>query len=109
MASDGPRRRPRSTLPNPPACQPTSGVDEESRRKDTTTSPWSAIWDAATVEYIADERRQASLDGYFEKFSAEQLDGIAAVASELRGNRSRPRYALTSTTPRTRSTSTATT
>ncbi len=39
--------------------------------------------DAGTVEYIADERRQASLDGYFEKFSAEQLHGIAAVAMDM--------------------------
>ncbi len=38
--------------------------------------------DSGTVEYIADERRQASLDGYFEKFTAEQLDGIQAVAMD---------------------------
>ena len=29
--------------------------------------------DTGTVDYIADERRQASLDGYFEKFTPEQL------------------------------------
>ena len=36
-----------------------------------------------TVEYIADERRQASLDGYFERFSAEQLGRIEAVAMDM--------------------------
>jgi transposase len=35
------------------------------------------------VEYIADERRQASLDGYFEKFTDEQLAGIEAVAMDM--------------------------
>ena len=36
-----------------------------------------------TVEYIADERRQSSLDGYFDQFSAEQLAGIEAVAMDM--------------------------
>ncbi len=39
--------------------------------------------DAGTVDYIADERRQASLDGYFEQFTAKQLDGVAAVAMDM--------------------------
>ena len=39
--------------------------------------------DAGTVEYIADERRQASLDGYFEKFTAAQLGGVQAVAMDM--------------------------
>lgn len=34
-------------------------------------------------EHLADERRQASLDGYFEKFTPEQLDQIQAVAMDL--------------------------
>ena len=38
---------------------------------------------AGTVEYIADERRQASLDGYFEKFTAAQLGGVQAVAMDM--------------------------
>ena len=50
--------------------------------------------DAGTVEYIADERRQASLDGYFEKFTAAQLGGVQAVAMDC-GSRSPPRYART--------------
>ena len=39
--------------------------------------------DAGTVQYIADERRQASLDGYFDRFTAEQLGRIQAVAMDM--------------------------
>lgn len=35
------------------------------------------------MEYLADERRQASLDGFFEKFSAEERKGIEAVAIDM--------------------------
>ena len=35
------------------------------------------------MDYIADERRQASLDGNFEKFTPEQLAGIQAVAMDM--------------------------
>jgi transposase len=38
--------------------------------------------DVPAVEYIADERRQASLDDYFERLSLEQLCGIEAVAMD---------------------------
>ena len=39
--------------------------------------------DRATVEHITDERRQASLDGYFDQLSPEQLAGIEAVAMDM--------------------------
>lgn len=70
------------------AAKPTSvpthlGVDEKAAGKGHDYITVVSDLDAATVEYIADERRQASLDGYFEKFSAEQLDGIAAVAMDM--------------------------
>jgi transposase len=39
--------------------------------------------DAGTVEFIADERRQLSLDGYFDQFTTEQLAGIQAVAMDM--------------------------
>ncbi|MEY8016477.1 ISL3 family transposase [Mycobacterium servetii] len=35
------------------------------------------------MDYIADERRQASLDGYFDRFTPEQLAGIEAVAMDM--------------------------
>ena len=39
--------------------------------------------DAGTVEFIADERRAASLDGYYEKFTPDQLAQIQAVAMDM--------------------------
>jgi len=36
-----------------------------------------------TVEYLADERRESSLDSYFEQFSTEQLAGIEAVGMDM--------------------------
>lgn len=35
----------------------------------------------ATVEHVADERHQGSLDGYFERLAPEQLGAIEAVAA----------------------------
>lgn len=35
------------------------------------------------MDYIADERRQASLDGYFERLTPSQLGGIEAVAMDM--------------------------
>ncbi len=49
----------------------------------TTTSPSSAIWTRARWIYIADERRQASLDRYFDRFTLEQLVQIEAVAIDM--------------------------
>lgn len=36
-----------------------------------------------TAEYIADERRQESLDGYFERLSPQQREAIEAVAQDM--------------------------
>lgn len=59
------------------------GVDEKAaaRGHDYVT----VVSDLArgTVEYLADERKESSLDGYFERFSADQLDGIEAVAMDM--------------------------
>lgn len=70
------------------AAKPTSvpvhlGVDEKAAGKGHDYITVVSDLDGGTVEYIADERRQASLDGYFAQFSAEQLDGIAAVAMDM--------------------------
>jgi transposase len=59
------------------------GVDEKAAGKGQDYITVVSDLDAGTVEYIADERRKASLDGYFEKFTAEQLAGIAAVAMDM--------------------------
>ena len=36
-----------------------------------------------TVDLLADERRQASLDSYFDRFSVEQRAGVQAVAMDM--------------------------
>ena len=59
------------------------GVDEKSAGRGQDYITVVADLDRATVEYIADERRQASLDGYFDQLSPEQLAGIEAVAMDM--------------------------
>ena len=36
-----------------------------------------------TVEYLADERKESSLDSYFDRFSPDQLAGIEAVGMDM--------------------------
>jgi transposase len=59
------------------------GVDEKAARKGH--SYLTLVYDIAggTVEYIADDRKQASLDPYFESFSPEERRGINAVAMDM--------------------------
>jgi transposase len=59
------------------------GVDEVSYRKGH--SYLTLVYDIAggTVEYIADDRKQASLDPYFESFSPEERDTIRAVVMDM--------------------------
>ena len=59
------------------------GVDEKAARKGH--SYMTLVYDIAggTVEYIADDRKQASLDPYFESFSPEERQGINAVAMDM--------------------------
>jgi transposase len=59
------------------------GVDEKSAGRGHDYITVVSDLDRATVEYIADERRQASLDGYFDKLTAGQLAGIEAVAMDM--------------------------
>jgi len=59
------------------------GIDEKAAGKGQDYITVVSDLDAATVEFIADERRQASLDGYFVKFTAEQLNEIQAVAMDM--------------------------
>lgn len=59
------------------------GVDEKAARKGH--SYITLVYDIAhaTVEYIADDRRQTSLDPYFEAFSPEERQGVRAVAMDM--------------------------
>jgi transposase len=59
------------------------GVDEKAARKGH--SYLTLVYDIAggTVEYIADDRKQSSLDGYFDAFSPAERDTITAVAMDM--------------------------
>ena len=59
------------------------GVDEKSAGKGQDYITVVSDLDRGTVEYLADERRQASLDGYFDKFDTEELEGIQAVGMDM--------------------------
>lgn len=67
-----------------PVAVPTHvGVDEKAAGRGADYITVVCDLDAGTVEHIADERRQASLDEYFEKFTDVQLAGIEAVAMDM--------------------------
>lgn len=67
-----------------PLAAPTHvGVDEKAAGRGQDYITIVSDLDAGTVEFIADERRQASLDGYYEQFTTEQLAGIEAVAMDM--------------------------
>lgn len=67
-----------------PLTAPTHlGVDEKAAGRGQDYITVVSDLDAGTVEYIADERRQASLDGYYAQFTTEQLAGIEAVAMDM--------------------------
>jgi len=59
------------------------GVDEKAAGRGQDYITIVSDLDAGTVEFIADERRQASLDGYYAQFTTEQLAGIEAVAMDM--------------------------
>ena len=59
------------------------GVDEKAAGKGQDYITVVSDLDSGTVQFIADERRQASLDGYFDQFTAEQLEQIQAVAMDM--------------------------
>jgi transposase len=59
------------------------GVDEKAAGRGQDYITVVSNIDTGTVEYLADERRQSSLDGFFDKFSAEERTGIAAVAMDM--------------------------
>jgi transposase len=59
------------------------GVDEKAAAKGHDYITVVSDLERGTVEHLADERRQASLDGYFDQFSEEQLARIEAVAMDM--------------------------
>jgi transposase len=59
------------------------GVDEKSAGRGQDYITVVSDLDRGTVEHIADERRQSSLDSYFEKLTTEQKTDIQAVAMDM--------------------------
>ena len=61
------------------------GVDEKAVAKRHRYVTLVCDLDRGTVEYIADGRKKAGLDAYYESLSKEQLAGIEAVAMDMWG------------------------
>jgi transposase len=59
------------------------GVDEKSAGRGQDYITVVSDLERGTVEFLADERRESSLDSYFENFGAEQLAGIEAVGMDM--------------------------
>ena len=59
------------------------GVDEKAAAKGHKYITLVCDLDRASVEYIADDRKQESLDGYFKGLTPEQLQGIEALAMDM--------------------------
>ena len=62
---------------------PHIGVDEKSIKKRHNYMTLVCDIDRATVEYVAEDRKVSSLDGYFEQLSAEQLNGIQSISMDM--------------------------
>ena len=59
------------------------GVDEKAIAKGHQYLTLVCDVDRATVEYLAEDRKQASLEGYFTGLSADQVAGIEAIALDM--------------------------
>ncbi len=59
------------------------GVDEKAIAKFARYVTLVCDLDAATVEYVAEDRRLESLDGYFRGLPAAELEGIRAIAMDM--------------------------
>jgi transposase len=59
------------------------GVDEKAAAKGHTYLTLVCDLDEGTVEHIAEDRTQESLDGYYAGLTQAQLDGIEAVAMDM--------------------------
>jgi transposase len=59
------------------------GVDEKAVAKRHQYVTLVCDLERATVEYIADDRRKASLDAYYQSLTKKQLAGIQAVAMDM--------------------------
>jgi transposase len=60
------------------------GVDETAIARGHSYITVVSDLDQSTVEHVAEDRSQESLDGYFQTLTPRQLQGIEAVAMEMR-------------------------
>ncbi len=60
-----------------------TGVDEKAAAKGHRYLTLVCDLEEGTVEHIAEDRKQESLEGYYAGLSPEQLDGIEAVAMDM--------------------------
>jgi len=59
------------------------GVDEKAVARRHQYVTLVCDLDRSTVEYIADDRKKTSLDGYYQSLTQQQLAGIQAVAMDM--------------------------
>jgi transposase len=59
------------------------GVDEKAAAKGQRYLTLVCDLDEGTVEHIAEDRKQESLEGYYARLSPQQLDGLEAVAMDM--------------------------
>lgn len=62
---------------------PYVGVDEKAFRKGHSYMTVVCDLEHSTVERVIEDRKQASLEQYYQSLSKEQLDGIVAVAMDM--------------------------
>jgi len=67
--------------PGEPVCR--IGVDEKAFRKGHSYMTIVCDHDHSTVEYVADDRKTSSLEGYFESLTDEQLADIQVVTMDM--------------------------
>jgi transposase len=66
-----------------PRVTPHLGVDEKAIAKGHQSLTLVCDVDRSTVEYIAEDRKQARLEGYFTRLAADQVAGIEAIALDM--------------------------
>ena len=82
VALDGPGRRPGPSA-KPHVVPALVGVEEKTAGRGQDYITVVSNLETGCVEYLADERRQTSLDGFFDQFSAAERTEIAAVAMDM--------------------------
>jgi transposase len=73
----------RGLAAKPPTAPAHLGVDEKAAGAGQDYLTVVSNLDTGTVEYLADERRKASLDAYFTRLSPAQRERIRAVAMDM--------------------------